>query len=127
MTGPARAEADVLFVPMVPHHEDPPSPRTRELADLLGKVLGEYEKYHPAVTGREVRAAIRLAERNSRAAAPAGRTTARVAAAIAGATVGAFVLVASRGGSWEGAPVAIVIAVGVLFVVAVLARRLRGE
>ena len=38
----------------------PPSPRTRELAGLLGKVLEEYQKTHPAVTPTEMKAALRL-------------------------------------------------------------------
>jgi len=118
----------VFFVPMVPHHENPPSPRTRELADLLGKVLEEYEKYHPAVTGQEVRAALRLAERSSRAAVVGARTMAGVGLAIGVAVAGMFVWVASRGGIWEGGPpVAIVAAIIALVAVMVLVRRARGE
>ena len=51
------------YVPIVPStYAPPPSPRTRELAELLGKVLEEYSNAHPAVTKSEVRAAIRMAQ-----------------------------------------------------------------
>jgi len=51
------------YVPIVTStYVPPPSPRTRELAELLGKVLEEYTKAHPATTTAEVRAAIRLAQ-----------------------------------------------------------------
>lgn len=53
----------MTYVPMVtPTHVPPPSPRTRELAGLLAKVLDEFTKAHPATTGAEVRAAIRMAQ-----------------------------------------------------------------
>lgn len=51
------------YVPIViPHTPQPPSPRTRELAGILSKVLDEYQKAHPSVTGAEMRAAIRIAQ-----------------------------------------------------------------
>lgn len=53
----------MTYVPIVtPTPSQPPSPRTRELAGLLSKVLEEYTKAHPSVTKSEVRAAIRLAQ-----------------------------------------------------------------
>jgi len=53
----------MMYVPIVtPTPSQPPSPRTRELAGLLSKVLEEYTKAHPSVTKSEVRAAIRLAQ-----------------------------------------------------------------
>jgi len=56
----------MTYVPVVPPpHSGPPSPRTRELAGLLSKVLEEYAKAHPETTGSEVRAAMRLAARGS--------------------------------------------------------------
>ena len=51
------------YVPIVTSsYVPPPAPRTRELSELLGKVLEEYTKAHPAVTKSEVRAAIRMAQ-----------------------------------------------------------------
>ena len=65
------------YVPIVTStYVPPPSPRTRELADLLAKVLNEYTKAHPATSKAEVRAAIRLAQ------ASAGSDTTKVAAGI---------------------------------------------
>lgn len=53
----------MMYVPIVPPIStgQPPSPRTRELAALLAKVVQEYRNSHPAVTGAEVREALRLA------------------------------------------------------------------
>lgn len=51
----------MTYVPIVVT-TPPPSPRTRELAELLGKVLDEYTKAHPAVTKAEIRAAINMAQ-----------------------------------------------------------------
>ena len=51
------------YVPIVTSsYVPPPSPRTRELSGLLAKVLDEYTKAHPATTGAEIRAAIRMAQ-----------------------------------------------------------------
>jgi hypothetical protein len=53
----------MIYVPMVvPTQAPPPSPRTRELAELLDRVLEEYTKAHPATTRAEIRAAIRMAQ-----------------------------------------------------------------
>lgn len=53
----------MAYIPIVtpPAHVPPPSPRVRELASLLGKVLQEYTKAHPATTSAEIRAAVRMA------------------------------------------------------------------
>ena len=53
----------MTYVPIViPTTVPPPSPRTRELAGLLAKVLDEYTKAHPATSNAEIRAAIRMAQ-----------------------------------------------------------------
>ncbi len=53
----------MTYVPVVPQVQvPPPSPRTRELNDLLSKVVDEYTKAHPATTKAEIRAASRLAQ-----------------------------------------------------------------
>jgi hypothetical protein len=51
----------MTYVPVVTP-PTPPSPRTRELAGLLAKVLEEYTKAHPATTRAEIRAAVRMAQ-----------------------------------------------------------------
>lgn len=50
------------YVPIiVPTNAPPPSPRTRELANLLGQVLDEYTKANPTTTSAEIRDAYRMA------------------------------------------------------------------
>jgi hypothetical protein len=49
------------LVPFVPPGGAPPSPRSRELGQILVDAIREYEREHPAVTGPEVRTALRLA------------------------------------------------------------------
>lgn len=121
----------MLFVPVVPMTPQAPlSHRARELADLLGRVIEEYERHHPSVTGPEVRQALQLASRHSKAA---GSGAARVAlaggaAALVLAGVMVFLVLQRGGGSPESFPV-IAVAVGVfsVLVVAVLLRRLSGR
>ncbi len=45
-----------MYVPIVVP-DATPSRQTQELADLLGRVVQEYEKAHPTVTGPEVASA----------------------------------------------------------------------
>jgi len=53
----------MTYIPVVPQtHVPPPSPRTRELNDLLSKVVDEYTRANPATTKAEIRAAFRLAQ-----------------------------------------------------------------
>ena len=49
----------MTYVPIVP--PTPTSPRTRELADQLARVMAEFEQTHPSVTRAEKRQAARLA------------------------------------------------------------------
>jgi hypothetical protein len=57
----------MLYVPIIPPATvQPPSPRTRELAELLARVTEEYTKAHPATTEAEVRQALRMAEDRTR-------------------------------------------------------------
>lgn len=83
----------MIYVPIVPTvvaPPQPPSPRTRELAGLLGKVLEEYKKAHPSTTQTEIRAAIRLA---ATSAAPGGRAAVALAlTAVIGGVVAMMVL-----------------------------------
>lgn len=116
----------MAYVPIIVPPQ-PPSPRTRELADLLGRVIDEYEKHHPGVTGPEVRAALEMAGESSRAAAP----RAALAAALVGLVLaGGFVFMAVNGGEvpTDGIPMVgvVVVLLGVLGV-AVLLKRLAGK
>jgi len=121
----------VLFVPVVPYvPPTPPSPRTRELAGLLSRVIDEYEKHHPAVTGSEIRAAINLAARDSRAG------SSLEARAVVGGLAGILLLLGgvgfflARGGSIdaESMPmVAVTVGILVLLVGVVLARKTSGR
>ena len=116
----------MIFVPVVP--PQPPSPRVRELAGLLGKVIEEYEKHHPAVTGTEIRQALEVASQSSSKAAPAAAVILGALAALLGA--GVFAAVAMGGGKLDMANVpvvgAVVVALGIVMV-AVLMRRLAGK
>ncbi len=49
------------YVPIVTPTPSPPSPRSRELADLLRRVIEAYEEGHSTTTRAEIRAATRLA------------------------------------------------------------------
>jgi hypothetical protein len=60
----------MVFIPTAPNSSFPPSPRTREMANLLTRVLEEYRKSHPATTDAEIRAAVRLAQLASRSGNP---------------------------------------------------------
>lgn len=117
----------MFFVPVVP--PQPPSPRTRELADLLGRVIEEYEKHHPAVTGSEVRAAVEMATRSSKVAgSPAA--AALVAGLVALLLAGGFVFMAVNGGEFPAQDIPIAAAVAVVAVilgVVVLLKRLAGR
>ena len=115
----------MLYVPVIPPHATPPSPRTRELSDLLGRVIEEYEKHHPAVTGSEVREAVRLAAmRSSRTGSGSVRILAGVSAAAAVAGIFAFVAANHGQVPGNGVPtVAVALALlAVLFVVVVVKR-----
>jgi hypothetical protein len=126
-----KREVAVLYVPVVPYvPHDPPSPRTRELAGLLSRVIEEYEKHHPAVTGAEVRGALDLAARDSKAGSPAE------VRAVVGILAGFLVLLGgvgfffARGGSIdaESMPmVAVSIAILVLLVGVVLLKKASGR
>jgi len=117
----------VLFVPVVPHV--PPSPRTRELAGLLSRVIDEYEKHHPAVTGTEVRAALDMAARESRVGSVQARAVAGILAGIL-VLLGGVGFFLARGGSIgvESMPMlAVSVAILVLLVAVVLLRRPPGR
>lgn len=124
--GEPRTEAHVFFVPMVPHNASPPSPKTRELADLLTRTIQEYEKYHPNVSGAEVRTALQLAAQGSKRAVPDARLV-MVAGTLAALLVG-FLVVAMRGGDTApGSPGMIAIAVAVFLIVGLVVLLVRNE
>lgn len=99
----------------------PPSPRTRELADLLARVIEEYEKHHPAVSGAEVREALSLASQSSNTAAPARTLVATLLLGLVALGAGLFYFVERSGGG--GAPDFPMIAVvtGVILVLGLVA------
>lgn len=123
----------MTYVPIVtpPVTQPPPSPRTRELAGLLTKVLEEYEKAHPAVTSAEVRAALRLAQMSAgpdRSKVAAGVSLA-VGLGVAMLTLGLFFFRSSGGGGDMEFPVIlpmIIMGVIVLLGMLVVMIRLKG-
>ena len=112
----------MYFVPIVPSSGTgaPVTPRTRELADLLGRVIEEYEKHHPAVSGSEVRQAMDLAlQRSQKGGADVARLA--LAAGLGGLAVAGVLayLVMGGGVSSEAAPMAYV-AIGIFAVLVTL-------
>lgn len=91
------------YVPIVPSTPPPPPSRqTRELADLLGRVIQEYENAHPTITSGEVRAALRLALRASAKARGDAGPVVAVAAGLA--VVVAGVVLFAVMGAGDAAP-----------------------
>jgi hypothetical protein len=87
----------MTYVPVVTPPPTPPSPRTRELAGLLTKVLEEYTKAHPATTRSEIRAALSMA---ARATGPAASASAALAVGLTLALVmGGVIFFYVQGGS----------------------------
>lgn len=92
----------MTYVPVPPTvTPQPSSPRTRELASLLTKVVDEYRGAHPSVSGKEIREALRMTQ------VTAGGSKAPVAVAVSlalgllvmGLTLGLVFL--GRGGGIE--------------------------
>jgi len=107
------------------------APRVRELGDLLGRVIEEYEKHHPAVTGSEVRQALQLAAGRSKASGAVAARVAALGAAVALALGGVVAFVALRGGGGvdpQAVPM-VAVAVGIfsILTVAILLKRLSGR
>ncbi len=99
-----------------------PSPRTRELADLLAQVIREYEAQHPSVTSTEVREAARLASASAATglsrqvvAVTLGLGVAALAGAIAFARSSGLEL---SGIAWPLVLVAVLLVVGILVALA---------
>ena len=108
----------MTYIPIVPTPPAPPSRQTQELADLLGRVVQEYEKAHPTVTGPEVSEALQLAKRASTKAG--GDPTAMVLALVGGVvlTVGLGVFfLAQRGSDFSLRPYTTIIAIAALGIV----------
>ncbi len=101
----------MAFVPVSTPPTYPPSPRTRELAGLLSKVLEEYGKAHPSVTKAEIRAAIHIARMS--AGPDRGRVGALLSVTlglgVAGLLAGLFVFQGAGGGE-SGAAFPMIIA-----------------
>jgi hypothetical protein len=110
----------MAYIPVVPHTPSPPpSPRTRELAGLLTKVLEEYKKSHPATSDAEIRAAVRLAQLSSRSgnqALPAA-VSLGVGLLAAGVAAGIVFFRAGAGGEMESGFPMIVMAVAVFLAI----------
>jgi len=113
----------MTYIPIVPvvTPVPPPSPRTRELAGLLAKVLDEYTKAHPAVTKAEIRAAIRMAQMSG-GSNPAVLVGALVAGlGVFGLALGLFFMRGSGGGlEMPAMPMVVLALVVFLGIVAVL-------
>lgn len=112
------------FIPVVPSGAPtPPSPRTRELAGLLTKVLDEYQKSHPAVTPTEMRAAVRLAQSSVKGGGPVIPLAVSLGLGLLVAGLMAGLLFVRSGGDvaqWTSAPIAIFVLVALIALIMVL-------
>ena len=104
-----------------------PSPRTRELADELARVLVAFEQKHPTVTRGEMTEATRLALQATRGSSNVAPLTATLVGLVVAAALGVFVFLEQSGAiesiriySVVGVVAALVI---VLALVAVLRRQ----
>lgn len=118
----------MTYVPIVVPPPQPPSPRTRELADLLTRVIVDFEERHPSVTGQEVREATRLAVQASHGSEVAGRLVALALGGLLALGAGAFLFLseAAGGSASDGVPIpvmAVGITVAILAILAVALRR----
>jgi hypothetical protein len=112
----------VTYVPIPIVPPTPPSPRTRELADLLARVIEEYEKHHPTVSGAEVREALNLASRSSKAVAPAApKVLALLLLGLAALGAGLFLAVERSGGGAAPEFPMIAVVIGVILVLGLVA------
>ena len=119
----------MVFIPPASSPTVPPSHRTREMANLLTRVLEEYRKSHPATTDAEIRAAVRLAQLASRSgnqAVPAILAVS-IGLLVAGVLAG-FLFFRSAGGVEIGTGSPMII-MGVVFVLLVflMAIKLRNR
>ncbi len=114
----------MTFVPIVtPPPNVPVSPRTRELASLLGQVLEEYQKAHPATTRNEVRAAMRMAQvSGGPGASPLVlKLTLALGLLVAGVLAGVFVFLRQGGDmSWGESVPMVAVALGVFLLMLVV-------
>ncbi len=110
----------MVFIPTAPNSSFPPSPRTREMANLLTRVLEEYRKSHPATTDAEIRAAVRLAQLASRSGNRGAPALLAVASGllVAGVLAG-FLFNRSAGGVEIGTGSPMII-MGVVFMLLIL-------
>jgi hypothetical protein len=119
----------MTYVPIVtpPVTQPPPSPRTRELAGLLTKVLEEYSKAHPAVTAAEVRAALRIAQMSAgpdRSKMAAGVSVA-VGLGVAALTMGLFFFRSAGSGEVEFPVVLPMVILGIIVVLGMVVAMIR--
>jgi hypothetical protein len=84
------------------------------LADLLGRVIDEYEKHHPSVSPAEVREALSMAAQASAPGDP--RAAAALISAVTVLLIGAFMYMALRGGD---PPEAVPLIAGIAAIIAV--------
>lgn len=114
----------MTYVPIVtvPVQQQQPTQQTRELADLLGRVIQEYEKAHPSVSGPEVRHALQLAQSASSKAStgPAGLMAALAGGLALLAGLAAFYFIQVDGGSPMAAMRIVLIAIVLVGIVAVV-------
>lgn len=114
----------ILYVPVVVPPQ-PPSRQAQELAELVSRVVSEYEQTHSSITPGEVQQALMLAQQR-RSGAAGARPLILLAVGLAVALgIAVMVLVGGSGVSREAVLPWVELGVVGLFVVAVVVALLR--
>lgn len=117
----------MTYVPIVIQTPTPPpSPRTRELAGLLTKVLEEYKKAHPTTTNNEVKAAIRLAQLSSRSGNPAAPAAAALVLGLLMAALAGGFFFFRANGNVEITSVMPMLVIGLIILIGLMAILVKG-
>ena len=119
----------MTYVPVVtPPPSSTPSPRARELADLLTKVLEEYTKAHPSTSRAEIRAAFSLAARRAIPGSSRQMATFGLVLGLGLAVVtGVLVFLEAQGGmEWSESVPIIVLALIIFLAMTLIAVRRRS-
>jgi len=116
----------MVFVP-VPHQPPRPSPRVQELSDQLGKVIEDYERRFPNLSGAEIRQAAQLAVQRKASGSPVNRYAVTMAAGLA-AFVAGLTLFLVQSGSLENVEVPwVMVGIGIVLVMGLAVFLFRRE
>ena len=120
----------MTYIPVIVPPQEAPSPRTRELADQLARVIVDFEQNHPTVEAGEIRQAAQLAVRASRTAGGVDAATITALVGLVVLVVGVVVYMGITGRFAVDGPFPVLlvnlILIAIVAVAAILLRRSRG-